>query len=102
MQCNWKDACKGDLKRAHAISVLMEKHPDLMRWLFKDDKPELKTSPEEMLRRAGAFSTGERILIRVALDLWSGDGNTKVMELDRLDPGNFENALHAISLMRSF
>ena len=101
MKCKWSNACEGDLRRAQAISVLMEKHPKLMNWLFREDRPELKCSPREMLRQAGAFSTGERILIRLALDLWSGEGEAKVLDLDRLDPGNFKNALTAIQLMRA-
>jgi len=100
MQHKWTNACKGDVKRASAISVLMDKHPALIDWMFREDKPELKASPGQILKRAGAFSTGEKILIQLALDIWSGDGATKILDLDRLDPGNFKNALSAIELMR--
>jgi len=96
----WTNACQGDLKRAYAIYVLMEQHPDLMAWLFCEGQPELQASPEEILNRASALSADEGILIRLALDLWSGNGGTQVVDLKRLDPGNFKSALAAIQHIR--
>lgn len=54
-----------------------------------------------MLSEAGAFSTGEKILIRIALDLWCGQGNVNLWDIvERLDLYNYEHVLAGLRHLR--
>ena len=92
----WPTADTEDQKRLEVISNLLWPHEKLLLFLFKTNKPELNGSPEEMKERAQCFSSGERVLINLALDVWSGSGDTKVMDLTKLDPANLQKAFTAL------
>lgn len=92
----WPTADIGDQKRLEIISNLLWPHEKLLLFLFKTNKPELNGSPEEMKERAQCFSSGEKVLISLALDVWSGAGDTKVTDLYKLDPANLQKAFTAL------
>jgi hypothetical protein len=94
----WKNASSGDRKRYALIAGALERHPDLLRLLFHRERAELVASPEALLQQTRAFSSGERVLIRAALDLWSDSGKLPLMDLCRLDPQNFRNVLAFVGL----
>ena len=93
----WKNACPGDLKRYRIIAQALERHPNLLHSLFQTDRAQLTTSPDQIKRRTGAFSTGEKVLIRAALDIWSDQGGVLLNDLLRLDPINFKNMMMAFA-----
>ena len=93
---SWPTADADDQKRLEIISNLLWPHEKLLFFLFKTDKPELKGSPEEMKKRAQWFSTGEKVLISLALDVWSNTGGTMVTDLYNLDPVNLQRAFTAL------
>jgi hypothetical protein len=97
----WKNACPGDLKRYNVIAGALEKHHDLLSTLFCTDRASLVTSPTRIKQQTGAYSSGEKVLIRAALDLWSGSGKLTLMELQRLDPQNFGNVITAFVKLQS-
>ncbi len=97
----WKGASQSDRKRYAVIAGALERQPALLRLLFRADRPELSSPPEEISSHVGAFSSGEKILVRVALDIWSGSGDVLLMDLCRLDPQNFRNAITAFIKMQS-
>jgi len=54
-----------------------------------------------MLGRIAGLSDGEKVLIRIALDIWSGSGDAKVWELiETLDDYNFSNVLKGLAVLR--
>lgn len=97
---NWKNASTGDLKRFQVIEEMLETHPKLLEFLFKTNKAELNSSPDALKKRMGYLSSGERILVRVAMDVWSESGDTKLTDLFSLDHDAFEKVIFAIARSR--
>ncbi len=98
---HWQNATAMDLQRFAAISRLFTRHSKLLGFFFNIDKPELQWEPEEMLRIGRGFSSGERLLLRVGLDIWNGSGSVKIEEiLDVLDEDNFCKTLEALTILR--
>ena len=97
---NWKNASRGDLKRLEVIEEMLKDHPKLLEFLFKTDKAELNAGPDTLIKRMGYLSHGERILVRVSLDIWSGSGDTKLLDLFSLDQVAYKNVLLAICKCR--
>lgn len=70
---------------------------NLVAWMFKKDKPELFAAPEVVLEKASAFSSGEQILIKICLDIWSSEGGTGLTDVvRRLDNDSFKNVMLAL------
>lgn len=99
----WLDSCDaGDLARFQIVHIALEKHPALIKWLFMNSKPEMFAGAEEVIARAGAFSGGEIILIKLACDIWFGGNRCPIGDIvRRLDGSNFVSALSAIVKWRS-
>ncbi len=88
-------------KRWHAISILFANDPSLLNFLFTPSRDELSSSPEDLLCWSGALSSGQQILIKIALDIWSGAAQASLEEiLATLDSYRFENFLLALEFYR--
>lgn len=98
----WKNACSGDLRRFKAINHFLKPYPKLIDHLFKTDKAELNYPTMALRKSFCQFSTGEQILARAALDIWSDSGQVTLPELTRLDPENFKNVLIALLMAQGF
>jgi hypothetical protein len=83
------------------LNLIFTKHPKLLHFLFDRHEPCLRQDAETLLYEAGVLSTGEQILIQVALDLWSGEGGARLGEIvERLDPGTYFNLLAGLRHLR--
>jgi hypothetical protein len=92
----WKEISSDEERLVEAISIALGRHRYLMGFLFEKKRPRLKDEPQELIAKARGFSRGERLLIRVALDLWCSSGDVRVLELlGSLDDENFENVILA-------
>jgi hypothetical protein len=92
-----KNAGKVEQKLFTAINYFLCRHPKLLDFVFDPKKPRLRKPPEKLLIEGRYLSSGEYLMVRVAMDLWSGSGNAKVYELiENLDPENFKRVLKAI------
>ena len=81
--------------------MVFHSHSYLLEFFFDSKEIKISREPLEMLKQARGFSSGEQILIRVALDIWSGSGNTKVWSLlESLDDQSLVNVLKALALFR--
>lgn len=97
----WPKAGDSDLQRYEAISRVFFTHDYLLPFLFDTREPKTRLSPEALLRQASAFSKGEFLLIKIALDIWSSSGDTKLVELiEDLDPQNFYFVLESLVITR--
>ena len=96
----WKNASQGDKRLLHAISILLKNYPYLLDFVFDPHEPELSQSSDRLRREAGALSSGESLLVRLAMDLWNESGDVKFTELDRLDSSNFENVMTAVRYLK--
>jgi hypothetical protein len=98
---NWRNASLSDIELFQIIAEMLEKHPFLVRFLFHPMKPELNEGPEVLLRKGSIFSTGEKTMLRISLDLWSSEGGASVADmLDRLDTTNFYKVIAAVQKRR--
>jgi hypothetical protein len=97
----WLDAEDSDKQIFKTINILFSKHPYLLKFFFDPNKPKIKYEPLNMIRASHGMSSGEQVLIKIALDIWSGGGNAKVCQiLETLDDANFTNAINALVLTR--
>jgi hypothetical protein len=98
MQC-WKNARATERIQFQAISIIFESCPQLLKFLFDPGNPRLKSEPEKLLKSARSLSSGEFILIKLAIDIWCSEGQLKVYELFELDSELFASVLKAFSLL---
>lgn len=93
----WLQATKVDRRLFEAITIVFRKHLYLMAFFFDPEEPRLRRLPEELLEESECFSSGEDLLVRVALDLWSGSENANSWELIKiLDEQNLANVVEAL------
>lgn len=93
----------GDRQRLVAIEKALAEFPDKIEWLFGHDfsKPEMFGNKEKILEQIGVFSSGEQVLIKLALSIWFKSEICFVSDLVyTLDNTNFRNAIEAILLWR--
>jgi len=83
------------------ISLVLKSYPEILKFIFKKDKPQLSMSPEKILDELSYLSSGEMALTRVALDIWNGDGNANYSSLVyELSEQNFKRVVVATGIMR--
>jgi hypothetical protein len=75
----WNNASRSDRQLFGKIANLLEPH--LIKFLFDANSPQLNASPKALLARSKGFSSGERVLIKLSIDLWCGQGGCLVSEL---------------------
>ena len=94
--CKWKTASSSDQLLVDVIERLLSKHPKLISYIFHPSEPRLTQSAENLICQSRAFSKGEGILVRIALDFWSRNGSVGLLEIWDLDGENFENTMLAL------
>jgi hypothetical protein len=78
---DWSCASRYELRLLYVYKRIFCKHDKLLAFLFESKLPQLKRDPKELLQDMGVFSSGEQILIRIALDLWDGSGGTYLWDI---------------------
>ena len=81
VKIKWPGADEKSLSFLRAISVLLNHNQTLLNFLFDCEKPRLRKRAGILRDDAWRFSEDEQLLIRVALDLWSGSGHVQLWEL---------------------
>ncbi len=89
-----------------AIRILLGNDQNLMNYIFKREKFRLRVRAGILKEDAWKFSDSEQLLIRVALDFWSGSGHAQLWELLENwkvnDWKRFEAAVHHYDLLKLF
>ncbi len=94
----WQESSNDDRRRLEAISSILHNNSNLLGFMFSKREARLNGSSEQILRAAGEFSTSEQVLIQVALDIWDGSGETKLMDIyQRLDWPHTVNILKTLA-----
>lgn len=84
-----------------AIQVVFKNHQNLSRFFFEDSMKKIRFRPDEMRFRARDLSSGEQVLIRIGLDIWSASGDAKIWEvLEILDKQNFLTVLRGLLMIK--
>ena len=87
--------------RLRAVSLLLANDSMLLDFLFDPSRRHLAAAPADLLFEAGVLSSGQQVLVRLALDIWDGSGGSHVIDIiHRLDPIRFEAFLLATAVMR--
>lgn len=88
-------------KKWHAISLLCANDSYLLDFLFTANRDELNCSPEDLLCLSGDMSSEQQLLIRIALNIWSGTGEVSLTDiLEKLDAYRFESFMLALEFYR--
>lgn len=97
----WESANPGDKMLREVIFRLFDSDKRLVDFLFDAETPRLRKRAGILKEDAWCFSYREQILIRAALDFWSGSGHVNLWELlDCLDDENLKRVLKAIAEVR--
>ena len=99
---SWINPSSSDQKIFEIIQRALRKHSKLLTLIFDPHKARLAAAPEQILYEAEAFSSGEFLLTKVALDLWSASGNANIYDLlTVLDEDNFIFVIQAILQLKN-
>jgi hypothetical protein len=77
----WKNASADELKLIEVISKLLDDNEQLLTFLFESTLPKLRKRAGVLKEDSWKFTGEEALLIRVALDIWSGSGHVQLWEL---------------------
>ena len=96
-QIEWQNAQVYEQELLRAMCILFAKHPELLWFVFDPHKPKLADSPEKLIKQSEVFSSGEQLLVQIALDLWNGSGGLGfIARLGRLDSQNFDQVIQTL------
>lgn len=96
----WEHPNVTDFVLLQAMRRLFARRPDLLTFVFHMKEPRLRRSPQILMKEARALSSGENVLVRVALNLWNQSGSVGLHEIvERLDETNFENTIAAMRIL---
>jgi hypothetical protein len=88
------------LAQSHLISSIQTlfRHDErLCKLMFHHQERRLRATPEEILKESRCLSRGERILVKIGLDLWSDSGSARVSDIvEHLDDDNVMAFIRAI------
>jgi hypothetical protein len=97
---NWQTASEGDLRLIEAISLALGNHDKLLEFLFDPKRPRLASDPDDLLERSRCFSSAERVLVAVAIDIWSQSANAPLWQvIYKLDAENFSNVVLSLQYL---
>lgn len=95
---------RSDLEKSRLITAIgiIFNHDE--RWLdffYSHKGGDLRCAPDELIAESRCFSRGEQIMIKVALDLWTGGNHVGISQIiDHLDWTNVIRVLVALMMMR--
>ena len=99
---NWKHASKDDLKRLKAIKIILDEHEKLLDFLFHPAKACLASSPESLKEKMRCFSSGEQVLLLIAMDVWGTYGGIHFDDLyTSLSDKSLKNCIKALSYVKN-
>jgi len=81
MILSWKDASADELRLLEIISKLLDHNEQLLGFIFEATQPKLRKRAGVLKEDSWKFNNDEALLVRVALDFWSGSGHVQLWEL---------------------
>jgi hypothetical protein len=98
---NWKTADESDKSLLKSIKFLLLGRDKLLEFMFNPHFPRLNDQPENLLHSSLSFSSGEQLLVRIALDLWDGSGGAHFRDIySILDRETYVRAIQVIEKIR--
>ncbi len=81
MSYQWKNASANEILLYQCVSHLLGYDKRLIEFVFDPKKPKIRKRAGILREDAFFFSHGEQLLIRAALDFWSGSGQLALWEM---------------------
>jgi len=101
MSYRWRDASVNQHLLYQCISLLLGYDKRLVEFVFDPKKPQIRKRAGVLREDAFFFSHGEQLLIRAALDFWSGSGQLALWEmLETWDSATWSRFMEAVSEYR--
>ena len=98
---NWKNSRASERRSYEGIRRVFSNHEHLLKGFFEETQARLSLSPDIMIEQTTGYSDGEIVLIKVALDIWSGSGNVFVWQiLETLDKQTFMHVVNGLSFVK--
>lgn len=92
---------RGTLRIYNAVCVLLSHNERLLEFIFEPGGKRLRQRAGILKEDSWNFEEHEQLLIRVALDLWSGSGHVQLWEMteawDRNDWQRFQAAIELVA-----
>ena len=97
MPINWPSANRDERRLFESISILTDNEHSLLEFLFDPKTPRLRKRPGILRDDSWNLQPGEMLLVRAALDIWSGSGHLAFLEcLETWDKNDWINFVKAI------
>jgi len=101
MNFTWPNASASEKRLFEAIRILVGDDPRLLEYLFDPIRPRLRRRAGILKEDAWNFSDGEQLLIRAALDFWSGSGHLPLWEMvENWESTNWIHFINAIIALK--
>jgi hypothetical protein len=96
---SWVRASVTEQRQFEAILGFLQYSPHLIKFVFNSKVPRLRLSPEKLLKEARGLCSGDRVLVKLAIELWCCEGDIRVHELFDAEPEVFRQILKSFSLL---
>lgn len=96
----WVSAGQGERRLYRAIAAIVGDGDGLLEFLFDPKCPKLRRPADELLIASSGLSSGDRLLVKLAIDLWCEQGQMSVSELLTLEEPMFSRALRVFGQLR--
>lgn len=94
----WKNPSQDDLIRLRAIQIMFGDEFDFTEFLFHPKQPRLSDSSKNLKEAMRSFSSGEQVLILIAMDIWASEGGIHFDDLYRkMSSRSLNHCLKAIN-----
>lgn len=95
-----EEESRGTRSIFEAIRALLDGNKKLLDYIFEPGGRRLRDRAGILKEDAWSFEEHEQLLIRVALDLWSGSGHVQIWELmEAWDQANWQRFFAAVDLI---
>jgi len=99
---HWRNATSDELRLLKIISILVDQDDRLLSLLFEPTAPKLRKRAGILKEDTWKLSDGEALLVRAALDIWSGSGHVQLWELiETWDEDNWSRFIKAIQELKN-
>lgn len=97
MSIIWKSANETENGLLRAITILFGNDEKLLNFLFDPKVPKIRKRAGILRDESWELDDREQLLVRTALDIWSGSGHVQIWELlENLDEKNLSNCIVAL------
>ena len=96
----WKNASMSDEFLLSAIKKLFKTKQHFVNFMFHPSQAKLAFASEEIIEMAMGLGSGYDLLVRIALDIWSGEGGINFNEIyQKLDTQSFNEVVSVLQML---